>query len=109
VLDGDVILGADGATMNERRRLALAGLISVAVTLDGDDRLRGNVEIDLQGIPVEEDREAFLEEACAAAAAAVAKGGKEETLKEAIRLAVRRRATEWTGKKPVISVLIVRI
>ena len=109
VLDGDVILPADGATMNERRRLALAGLISVAVTLDGDDRLRGGVEIDLQGIPVEEDRGAFLEEACAAAAAAVAKGGKAEKLKEAIRLAVRRCATEWTGKKPVVGVLILRV
>ena len=31
VLDGDVILPADGSTMNERRRLAFGGLISVAV------------------------------------------------------------------------------
>jgi ribonuclease J len=110
VLDGDVILPADGATMNERRRLALAGLISVAVTLDQDGRLRGDAEIDLQGIPVEEDRDAFLAEAGRAAADAAAKnGGKEEKLKEAVRLAVRRCATEWTGKKPVVSVLVVRI
>jgi ribonuclease J len=110
VLDGDVILPADGATMNERRRLALAGLISVAVTLDRDGRLRGDAEIDLQGIPVEEDRDAFLAEACRAAADAAAKnGGKDEKLKEAVRLAVRRCATEWTGKKPVVSVLVIRI
>jgi ribonuclease J len=110
VLDGDVILPADGATMNERRRLALAGLISVAVTLDGEGRLRGDAEIDLQGIPVEEDRDAFLAEACRAAADAAAKnGGKDEKLKEAVRLAVRRCASEWTGKKPVVSVLLVRI
>ena len=110
IFDGDVILPADGSTMNERRRLAIAGLISVAVALDDDDRVRGGVEIDLQGIPVEEDRDAFLEEACAAAAAAVARnGGKEEKLREAVRLAVRRCATEWTGKKPVVSVLIVRV
>jgi hypothetical protein len=25
-----------------------------------------------------------------------------------VRLAVRRRATDWTGKKPVVHVLIVR-
>ncbi len=30
-------------------------------------------------------------------------------LKEAIRLAVRRRATAWTGKKPVVDVLLVRV
>jgi len=110
ILDGDVILAADGTTMNERRRVAVTGLISVAVALDDADRVKGDVEIDLQGIPVEEDRAAFLEEACAAAAEAVRKNsGKEDKLREAVRLAVRRCATEWTGKKPVVSVLIVRL
>ena len=110
ILDGDVILAADGATMNERRRLATNGLIAVAVPLDDNDRLRGEVEIALEGIPVEEDREAFLEEACDAAAGAAAKGaGNEDKLREAVRLAVRRVATDWTGKKPVVSVLIARV
>ena len=110
VLDGDVILPADGGTMNERRRLALAGLISVAVTVDAKDRLQGEVQIDVQGIPVEEDRAAFVQEACDAAAGAVAKNkGSEDKLREAVRLAVRRCATDWTGKKPIVSVLIVRL
>ncbi len=110
VLDGDVILAADGTTMNERRKISSFGVISVALAIDDRGRLRGNVEIALEGIPVEEDREAFLEEACAAAAEAARKnGGKEDKLKEDIRLAVRRCATDWTGKKPVVDVLIVRI
>ena len=110
ILDGDVILAADGATMNERRRLATSGQISVAVALDDDDRVKGGVQLGLEGVPVEEDREAFLEEACQAAADAANKGaGNEEKLREAIRLAVRRVATDWTGKKPVVSVLIVRV
>jgi ribonuclease J len=109
VLDGDVILPADGETMNQRRRLAFAGLISVAVALDGDDRRKGDVEMDLQGIPVEEDKAAFLEEACAAAAGAVERSrGSEDKLRDEVRLAVRRVATEWTGKKPVVTVLFVR-
>src|SRR4051812_17011546 len=111
ILDGDVILPADGATMNERRRAAMFGSIAVAVALDGDDRLKGEVEIDPQGVPVEDDRAAFLAEARDAAADAVARnGGKDEDkLRDAIRLAVRRCATEWSGKKPIVSVLIVRI
>ncbi|HYG30918.1 MAG TPA: ribonuclease J [Allosphingosinicella sp.] len=109
ILDGDVILNADGSTMNERRKLAYAGLISVAVALDSGGRLLGGAEIGLQGIPVEEDREAFLEEACAAAAEAARKNeGNEEKLREAVRLAVRRCATDWTGKKPVVEILLVR-
>jgi ribonuclease J len=109
ILDGDVILPADGNTMNERRRAATSGLIAVAVALDAGDRVQGEIGIDLQGIPVEEDRDAFLAEACQAAADAAAKNpGNEDKLKEAVRLAVRRCATDWTGKKPVVSVLIVR-
>jgi ribonuclease J len=110
ILDGDVILAADGSTMNERRKIAQFGVISVALAMDDEDRVKGRVEIALEGIPVEEDREAFLEEACAAATeAAGKKGGNEDKLREGIRLAVRRCATEWTGKKPVVDVLIVRV
>jgi len=110
ILDGDVILPADGPTMNERRKLAGFGIVTVALALGKGDRLVGGVEIAIQGIPVEEDRQPFLDEACAAAAAAAKKhGGNEAKLREDVRLAVRRCATEWTGKKPIVDVLVVRV
>jgi ribonuclease J len=110
ILDGDVILNADGSTMNERRRISFNGTISVALALDDGDRLKGGVEVALQGIPVEEDREAFLAEASTAAADAARRAaGNETKLREDVRLAVRRCATEWTGKKPVVDVLVVRL
>jgi ribonuclease J len=110
ILDGDVILSADGSTMNERRKIAQFGVISVALALDDGDRIRGGVEIAIEGIPVEEDRDAFLEEARKVAGDAAAKGAaSEDKLREAVRLAVRRCATDWTGKKPVVDVLIVRL
>jgi len=109
VLDGDVILPADGGTINERRKISINGQISVAVALDAADRLLGDPQIRLQGVPVEEDREEFVDDAVEAARAAVKKGARdEEGLRESLRLAVRRKATEWTGKKPVVDVLIVR-
>jgi ribonuclease J len=110
ILDGDVILAADGTTMNERRKIASFGLMSVALALNAQDRLVGDVQIALEGIPVEEDREAFLDEACEAASEAALKGAAtEDKLRESVRLAVRRCATEWTGKKPVVDVLVVRV
>ena len=43
-----------------------------------------------------------------AALDAVGDGPKDrEKLREAIRLAVRRVATQWTGKKPMVDVLIL--
>ncbi len=111
VLDGDVILPADGTTMNERRRISTAGVIAVAVPLDIAGKLAGDVQIVLEGVPVEEDRDAFLAEAIDAAEEAVraARGNDEDRLHEAVRLAVRRCATDWTGKKPVVRVMIVRM
>jgi ribonuclease J len=105
-----VILTADGSTMGQRRRIAANGVISVAVALDGQGRLGGEPQVAIQGVPVEEDRDSFLEEARAAAAEAARKGAQtEDKLREDIRLAVRRCATDWTGKKPVVDVLMVRV
>jgi len=109
VLDGDVILPADGSTMNERRKLGLHGQISVAVAIDRKGKLIGDPMLRTQGVPVEEDKAAFLAEAAEEAAAAIPKGSlEEEALRERLRLAVRRTATRWTGKKPIVDVLIVR-
>ncbi|MBG6117002.1 MULTISPECIES: ribonuclease J [unclassified Sphingobium] len=109
VLDGDVILPAEGATMNERRKLGLHGQISVAVALDGKGRLIGRPTLRTQGVPVEEDKADFLAEAADDAADVIAKGShEEEAVRERIRLAVRRAATRWTGKKPIVDVLLIR-
>ena len=110
VVDGQVILAADGATMAERRRIAANGQISVAVALDEEESLAGSPVIRLQGVPVELDRDAFLDEMTADVEAAYdAWEDGLDDLKEKIRLAVRRCANRWTGKKPIVDVLVVEI
>jgi ribonuclease J len=110
VLDGDVILAADGTTMNDRRKISVNGVVSVAVAVDKAGNARGRPQIGLQGIPVEEDRADFIEEATEAVLDAVNDGPRDEAkLKESIRLAVRRRTSAWTGKKPVVDVLLMRV
>uniref|UniRef100_UPI0035CA9D4D ribonuclease J n=1 Tax=uncultured Sphingomonas sp. TaxID=158754 RepID=UPI0035CA9D4D len=107
VLDGDVILPGDGQTINERRKLALNGQISVAVAI-GSRGLIGTPQVRIQGIPVEEDREPFLEETVGAVIAATKQGGRDrDKLRESIRLATRKVATRWTGKKPNVDVLLI--
>ena len=108
ILDGDTIIAADGGTINERRRLSWYGLVSVAVALDKNNRLLGEPQIRLHGIPIEEDLEDFLDEASDAAIKAIReKKGDYDKLREGIRLAVRRVATSWTGKKPIVDVMIL--
>ncbi|MGH6705758.1 MAG: MBL fold metallo-hydrolase, partial [Sphingomicrobium sp.] len=107
VLDGDVILPADGATINERRKISINGLITVALPVAQDGKLLGSALIRPFGVPVEEDRGDFIADAADAAVRAYEPGGDLEKVREAVRLAVRRCATLWTGKKPVVEVMLV--
>ena len=109
VLDGDVILSADGTTINERRKMGVNGLITVALAVDRNGKLAGDPLIRPFGVPVEEDRDDFLADAADAAARAYSPGGNEEKTRDAVRLAVRRCATLWTGKKPMVDVTVLRI
>ena len=109
VLDGDVILPADGATVNERRKIGFGGLITVALPVGDDGRLAGKPLISPFGVPVEEDRDDFIADATDAATRAFSAGLDEEKLRESVRLAVRRCATLWTGKKPVVEVLLLQL
>ncbi len=108
VLDGDVIIPADGQTLNQRRKSAYNGLISVAVTLDAKGKLWGQPNLKLNGVPLEDDEEDFLDEICDDIVAKYKKPvGDIGKFSEELRLLVRRSATEWTGKKPIVSVLVV--
>jgi ribonuclease J len=109
VLDGDVILPADGATVNERRRMGYGGLIAVAVPVARDGRLAGAPLVRPFGVPVEEDRDDFIADATDAATRAFSRDAADDQLRENVRLAVRRCATLWTGKKPVVEVMLLPV
>jgi ribonuclease J len=107
VLDGDVLLPGDGGTINERRKLSINGQMSIAVAIGGRG-LIGTPQVRYNGLPVEEDRVPFLEETVGAVIAATKQPPKDrEKLREAIRLAARKVATRWTGKKPIVDVLLI--
>ncbi|MBF6601517.1 MAG: ribonuclease J [Sphingorhabdus sp.] len=108
VVDGDVIIPADGKTLNERRKIAYNGSISVAVGLGQDGKISGQPVLRILGVPLEEDEEAFLDEICEEILKKFKKPvGDLNRFSEDLRLLVRRSATEWTGKKPIVSVLVV--
>jgi ribonuclease J len=109
VLDGDVILPSDGTTINERRRIAQQGVLAVSLVIGKSGKLAADPVISAVGVPVEEDRDDFLRDAAAAAAKAAEPARDLDKLRENVRLAVRRCATLWTGKKPNVEVLVTRL
>jgi ribonuclease J len=109
VLDGDVILPADGSTVNERRKIGYGGLITVALPIGDNGELAGTPLVRPFGVPVEEDRDDFVADATDVATRAFSRRDGEEAMREAVRLAVRRCATLWTGKKPVVEVMLLQV
>ena len=81
----------------------------MALPLRPDGRLAGPPLIRPFGIQVEEDRADFIADSADAATKAFSAGDDEERMREAVRLAVRRCATVWTGKKPVVEVMLLQV
>jgi ribonuclease J len=103
VLDGDIIVPADGDAIVTRRRLARDGLVIVA--LDG----RGGAQVHGIGLPLDEDYGEFVAEAEGDVREALRrlKGTRDpEAVMEAARLAARRAAQRWSGKKPQTKILL---
>ena len=103
VLDGDIIAPADGDAMVMRRRMSFNGVVSVAA-----DR-KGHVQVAAIGLPLDEDYPKFVEEAQRDVTEALSRARKSdrEVRVEAARLAARRAATRWSGKKPQVQVLLL--
>jgi ribonuclease J len=111
VLDGDIISPADGGTLNARRKLAENGLVTAALAVSRDGKLSSAVEIAALGLPLEEDLDDFIAEAQTDVQRAVReiKGDKKRdraAIAETVRLTVRRAAQRWSGKKPVVQVML---
>ncbi len=105
VLDGDIISPADGDAIVMRRRLAREGVLIVVVGP------KGGVYVEGVGLPLDEDYAAFIAEAERDVAQALGKlrgqaARDRDLLIEAARLAARRAAGRWSGKRPQVRVII---
>jgi ribonuclease J len=106
ILDGDIISPADGEAIVMRRRLAQNGLVVVAL---GDKR---GVQVMGVGLPLVEDYDDFVAEAQADVLTALRKlngaaAQNRDEITETARLAARRAATRWCGKKPQVKVMLL--
>ena len=88
-----------------RRRIAYNGVVLVALQPDG------SAMIDALGLPLDEDYPDFVLEAQADIRDGIRKLSghhrkEPSAIVEAARLAVRRAAQRWSGKKPQVRVLL---
>nr|WP_298896516.1 ribonuclease J [uncultured Altererythrobacter sp.] len=106
VLDGDIIAPADGDAITMRRRIAREGVLFVVL-----DQQR-NPTIEAVGLPLEEDLDDFVAEAVSDVKEALKRlrghaARDPGAVYEAARLAARRAAQRWSGKKPQVRVMML--
>ncbi|MBO0902177.1 ribonuclease J [Jiella sonneratiae] len=110
--DGRLIGTAEETGILERRRLSFVGHVAVHVELTAKLALRDNPEIVSLGLPQEdeegEDMEDILVDAAADAVESIPpkRRGDVETVREAVRRAVRFAASDAWGKKPIVTVFV---
>lgn len=114
-LDGEVLIEADEGAVQERRKLAFAGSAFVSLVLDREGKVRGDPQVRLMGLPVEDSHGvSFEDRALDAIDEALERlppkrRGDDDAVAELLRRAVRGALRREWGKKAQVAVVVTRI
>ncbi|MEZ5877524.1 MAG: ribonuclease J [Tepidamorphaceae bacterium] len=115
IRDGRVILEADNEALKERRRLAFAGLVSVAFGVDEGGEIGGDIEVELAGVPETgiddiDIADMVLDTVEETVSSMPRKRRKRtEDVRESVRRAIRRHVEIHWGKKPRVQVFVIEL
>jgi ribonuclease J len=113
--DGEVVIGATDKAIPERRKLAFAGIVTVALALDKRGDMAGQPAIDAMGLPAFGRRGEDIMDVIADAIADVlkslpaAKRRDSDLVEGAIEKSIRGALQSVWGKKPACHVLVVEV
>ena len=113
--DGAILLPADQESVGQRRRLAFAGVVSVALALTPKGEMAGDPDVMIAGLP-ERTREgaaidALIDDAIFGAFEGLPPGKRRDpdVVSSAIERAVRNSVNAVWSKKPQVHVLVVEV
>jgi ribonuclease J len=110
--DGRLILPGDDGPVQERRKLAVVGVVAVAIALNRRGDVVGEPDVELDGIPTEtalgESMEDLILDAVDGTLASIPQAKRRDTalVRDAVKRAVRAAVEQAWGKKPITKVLI---
>lgn len=113
--DGNVLVNSKDRAVPERRKLALAGIVSVAIAIDEDGVVLGDPAIDIMGLPARSrDNEPMLEivvDTVSRTLTGLSRGKLKdsEAVEQAVDRAIRAAVNAGWGKKPACHVQVVEV
>lgn len=113
--DGMLLVNALEKTVQERRRLSFAGMVSVAVAIDERGGIAGDAEIAVLGLPpYTRDGQGFDQYVADTVSDLLdnipkARRRDPEALRNALERGVRSAVNEEWGKKPLVHALVIEV
>jgi ribonuclease J len=113
--DGDILLGVNDRAVPERRKLAEAGIVSIAIAIDERGDIQGDPIVAQMGLPEKTRTGAIIADLIDSTVASVidglpkAKRRDAEAVEQAVERAVRGTLRNVWGKKPACHVLVVEV
>ena len=113
--DGNLLIPADDEAVRERRKLAVAGIISVAFAIDSRGDLMGEIEIEASGLPQSSQQASpmldLLLDAVLRCVEGLPRARRRDAdfVENAVERAARAAVNGLWGKKPKVHVLVVQV
>ena len=113
--DGAILLPADQESVGQRRRLAFAGVVSIALALTPKGEMAGDPDVMIAGLPGRTREgaaiDALIDDAIFEAFEGLPPGKRRDpdVVSSAIERAVRNSVNAVWGKKPQVHVLVVEV
>ncbi len=113
--DGNIVIPAGERALPERRKLAFAGIVTVAIALDDRGEIAGDPVVDAMGLPEKSRQGRDLTDIIADTVAdtldglSKAKRRDSEAVENAVHRAVRAAVNQEWGKKPACHVLVIEV
>ncbi len=112
--DGDLLVGSEDGPVRERRALATAGIVIVALLRSARGEVSPDAEIVLDGVPAADGEgtpmRELVRDAVEGTIASIPRDRRRdgELVREAVRRAVRSAVEDAWGKRPIAKVLLHR-
>jgi ribonuclease J len=113
--DGDIVVEASERALPERRKLAFAGIVSVAIAIDRRGEIAGDPVIDLMGLPERSRQGQSIPELVSETVGQVLESLPKQrrrdpdAVEDSVARAIRSAVNNVWGKKPACHVLVVEV
>ena len=113
--DGNIVVPSNDESLGQRRKLAFAGVVSIAMAVNGKGELAGDPDVTFTGLPAKtrdgKPMDELVDAAVFSTFESLPRGKRRDAdaVSTAIEKSVRNSVNSAWGKRPVVHVMVVEV